>query len=121
VPARAYSDQQLEDAIDALTEPGRFREAETLVSRTAPRLQRILAAALAEGGWFDESHEAEVGKAAELDDLEARLTAIRTLIAEETRMGMLIGVAVGWALSEQLSADADAAQTESPTDHPQED
>ena len=32
-----------------------------------------------------------------------RTTAIRTLLAEEARMGMMVGVAVGWALAEELS------------------
>jgi hypothetical protein len=27
---------------------------------------------------------------------------VRTLLAEEARMGMMVGVAVGWALAEQL-------------------
>jgi len=27
---------------------------------------------------------------------------IRTLLAEEARMGMMVGVAVGWALAEEL-------------------
>jgi hypothetical protein len=27
------------------------------------------------------------------------------MLAEEARMGMMIGVAVGWALSEQLASD----------------
>ena len=44
-------------------EPGRFDEAEALVSRAAPQLQRILAQALEAGGWFAESHEAELRKA----------------------------------------------------------
>ena len=66
---------------------------------------RILTEALSAGGWFDESHEAEVLKAATTPDEEERLTAVRTLLAEETRMGMMIGVAVGWALSEELASD----------------
>ena len=37
-----------------------------------------------------------------MPDEEARLSAIRTLLAEETRIGMMVGVAVGWALAEQL-------------------
>jgi hypothetical protein len=28
---------------------------------------------------------------------------VRTLLAEEARMGMMVGVAVGWALAEELS------------------
>ena len=30
---------------------------------------------------------------------------MRTLLAEEARMGMMVGVAVGWALAEELNRD----------------
>lgn len=101
-----YSDERLQEAVDALSEPGRFREAESVVARAAPGLQKILAAALAEGGWFGESHEDEVRKAATAEGGEAeRLAAVRTLLAEEARMGLMVGVAVGWALAEELSND----------------
>ncbi len=78
------------------------------MARAAPGLQKILASALAEGGWFGESHDDEVRKAAGAEGGEAeRLTAIRTLLAEEARMGLMVGVAVGWALAEELSNDHD--------------
>ena len=96
-----YTDEQIEAAIDALSEPEAFSEAERPVARAAPRLQRILAEALDAGGWFGESHEAEVLKAATTPDEDERLTAVRTLLAEEARMGMMVGVAVGWALAER--------------------
>jgi hypothetical protein len=98
-----YTDEQIDAAIEELSEPDAFREAERQVARAAPRLQKILAEALGAGGWFGESHEAEVLKAATAPDDEARLVALRTLLAEETRMGMMVGVAVGWALAERLS------------------
>jgi hypothetical protein len=98
-----YSEEQLDAALAALSDPKRFREAEALVAAAAPQLQRVLNSALGQGGWFDESHQAEVLKAATLPDQEERLAAVRTLVAEETRMGMLVGVAVGWALAEELS------------------
>jgi hypothetical protein len=97
-----YSDEQIDAAIKAISNPEVFRETERQVARAAPRLQRILAEALGEGGWFGESHDAEVLKAATTPDEEARLTAVRTLLAEEARMGMMVGVAVGWALAERL-------------------
>jgi hypothetical protein len=100
----SYSEQQLDAAIDALAGAERFREAERLVAGAAPKLQKVLASALASGGWFGESHEAEVLKAATTPDEDDRLTAVRTLLAEETRMGMMIGVVVGWALREELSS-----------------
>ena len=68
----------------------------------APKLQRVLAEALETGGWFGEAHEGEIRKAAAPAAEEERLTALRTLLAEEARMGMMVGVAVGWALAEEL-------------------
>jgi hypothetical protein len=100
---RAYSDEELDAAIEALTERERFHEAESVVTAAAPKLQRVLAEALETGGWFGEAHEAELRKAAAEPGQEERLTAVRTLLAEEARMGMMVGVAVGWALAEELS------------------
>ena len=97
-----YSDDQIDSAIDAISDPEVFKEVERQVARAAPRLQKILAEALGAGGWFGESHESEALKAATVPDEEARLTAVRTLLAEEARMGMMVGVAVGWALAERL-------------------
>ncbi|HEX9314730.1 MAG TPA: hypothetical protein VGA71_04865 [Actinomycetota bacterium] len=101
--AGPYSDEQIDAAIEAISDPEVFKETERQVARAAPGLQRILAEALGAGGWFGESHDAEVLKAATTPDEEARLTAMRTLLAEETRVGMMVGVAVGWALAERLS------------------
>jgi hypothetical protein len=102
VPAERYSDEQIDAAIEAISDPEVFAESERQVAQAAPKLQRILADALGAGGWFGESHESEVLKAATVPDEEARLTAVRTLLAEETRIGMMVGVAVGWALAERL-------------------
>lgn len=96
-------EQELEAAIERLLSPERFSEAERIVARAAPQLQKVLAAALAEGGWFGEPHEAETLRAATVPDPEERLAAVRGLLAEEARMGMMVGVAVGWALKEELS------------------
>jgi hypothetical protein len=100
-----YSEAQLEAAVAALADRERFREAEAVVARAAPHLARILAQALAEGGWFADSQADNVRKAADEPDAEARLAAVRTLLAEETRMGMLVGVAIGWALATELATD----------------
>ena len=97
-----YTDADLEAALAALADRDRFREAEAVVATAAPQLGRILAQALAEGGWFSDSQSGEVRKAADEPDPEARLRAVRTLVAEETRMGMLVGVAIGWALASEL-------------------
>jgi hypothetical protein len=105
-------DERLEAAIERLTDAERFAEAETIVARAAPQLQRVLAAALAEGGWFGESHESEALRASTEPDPDDRIAAVRTLLAEEARMGMMVGVAVGWALKEELTQPDDAEREE---------
>jgi hypothetical protein len=102
VPGRAPTDDELQAAIEAITDPGRLREAQDLVTRTAPSLQRILTQALEEGGWFGQAHEQAVRDATAGADPDLRLRAVRTLIAEETRLGMLVGVAVGFELAREL-------------------
>ena len=101
----APSDKELDAAIERLLDAERFGEAERIVARAAPQLQRVLAAALAEGGWFGGPHEAETLKAATVPDPDERIAAVRALLAEEARMGMMVGVAVGWALREELSGN----------------
>ena len=103
MPGERYSDEQIDAAIEAISDPEAFREFERRVADAAPKLQRILGEALGSGGWFGESHESEVLKAATTPEEQARITAVRTLLAEETRIGMMVGVAIGWALAERLS------------------
>jgi hypothetical protein len=102
-----HSDKEIDGAIERLLEAERFAEAERLVARAAPQLQRVLVAALAEGGWFGESHDAETLKAATVPDPDERIAAVRAILAEEARMGMMVGVAVGWALREELSGNTE--------------
>ncbi len=97
-----FTDEQLDAAVRALSEPGRFEGAERLAAAAAPQLQRILGEALNEGGWFGEAHASQVRAAAREPDEATRAARIDDLIAEETRMGMLIGVAVGWELAREL-------------------
>jgi hypothetical protein len=96
-------ESEFEAAIERLLEPERFSEAERMVAQAAPQLQKVLAAALAEGGWFGEPHEAETLRAATVPDPDERIAAVRALLAEEARMGMMVGVAVGWALKEEMT------------------
>jgi hypothetical protein len=100
-------ESEFEAAIERLLDPRRFAAAEQVVAKAAPQLQKVLAAALAEGGWFGEPHEAEALRAATVPDPDERIAAVRALLAEEARMGMMVGVAVGWALSEEMSEPAD--------------
>jgi hypothetical protein len=104
-------ESEFEAAIERLLDPERFSEAERIVARAAPQLQKVLAAAMAEGGWFGEPHEAETLRAATVPDPDERLTAVRALLAEEARMGMMVGVAVGWALREEMN-DPEATKGE---------
>ncbi len=97
------SDERLEAAVERLTDSERFAEAERIVSRAAPHLQRVLASALAEGGWFGESHRSAALTAATVPDPDERVTAVNALLAEEARMAMMVGVAVGWALHDELT------------------
>jgi hypothetical protein len=99
---RAYSDEEVEAAVQALAEPGRLEQAQQMVAGSAPQLQRILNAALEDSDWFGPAHVAEVRKAAAVDDPAQREIAVRTLVAEETRVSMLIGVAVGLELGRLL-------------------
>ena len=107
-------ESELEAAIERLMEPERFAEAERIVAQAAPQLQKVLAAALAEGGWFGEPHEAEALKAATTPDPDERIAAVRSLLAEEARMGMMVGVAVGWALNEELRSDVERDEPRRP-------
>jgi hypothetical protein len=102
VSDRPFTDAQIDAAVEALSDPARFRDAESEVARVAPQLQRILNLALSEGGWFGEAHDAQVLRAATTPDPDDRIVAVRTLLAEETRIGMMVGVAVGWELRNEL-------------------
>jgi hypothetical protein len=98
-----YTDAQLEAALEALSEPGRLDDAQRLVVSAAPQLQGILNEALESADWFGSAHQAEVLRAAGVADPDQRMAAVRTLVAEETRVSMLIGVAVGYELARLLS------------------
>jgi hypothetical protein len=108
---RAYTDAELEAAIAAIADPERLREAQDLVARSAPTLQSVLATALEEGGWFDLGHNQAVREAAGHDDVGERVRAVRTMLAEETRLGMLVGVAVGFELARELDRGTHGSQT----------
>jgi hypothetical protein len=107
VSPRRPTDAEIDAALEALSDPEGFRTAESRVAEMAPQLQHILARALHEGGWFDTVQEAELVKAITAPEDAERIAAVRTLLAEETRMGMLVGVAVGWELARRLEGAGD--------------
>jgi hypothetical protein len=97
-----YTDAQIEAAVEALSEPDRLEEAQRVVASAAPQLQGIPNQALEAADWFGSAHQAEVLRAAGVADPDERMRAVRTLIAEETGVSMLIGVAVGYELAHLL-------------------
>jgi hypothetical protein len=99
--------QRLDAAIAAISEPERLRRAQDLVARAAPGLQRVLTSALADGGWFDTAHAAAIRDAVDEQDRDQRLRAIEALMVEETRLSMLVGVAVGFELAGELGYTRD--------------
>jgi hypothetical protein len=102
VPPRSYTDEELTATIEQLTNPAALRAGQDVVMRAAPSLQRVLAAAMADGGYFDSAHQSAAREVASDPDPEARMRALETMLAEETRLGMLVGVAVGFELARRL-------------------
>jgi hypothetical protein len=111
---RAYTDAEVDAAVHALEDPARFEEAQRIVAEHAPALQRILNQTLDEAEWFGAPHQQQVLEAAGRADIEDRLLAVRTLLAEETRVSMLIGVAVGYELAHELMQTRRAAAPPDP-------
>lgn len=99
----SYSAAEVDAAIAALGDPERLGHAQEVVTHAAPALQRILLQALQEGGWFGSAHAAEVQRAAGEADLHERLRLVDTLVAEQTRLGMFVGVTVGFQLARELA------------------
>jgi hypothetical protein len=112
----SFSEADIDAAIAALSEPGRLSVAQDLVSRIAPALQKVLGSALHEGGWFDTAHEAAVGEAVGAEDPHDRLVRVRTLFAEEARLTMLVGVAVGFELARELGYGSTGTDSDTATD-----
>src|SRR3954453_429422 len=100
LPGPEYTAAEVDQAIQAIADPDRLRHAQDVVAHLAPQLQRILSVALEEGGYFGNAHEAEIHRVFESADA----TELRTLVAEEARLGMLVGVAVGFELARELSS-----------------
>ena len=90
-----HSDAEIDAAIEALSDPARLEEAQRLIQARAPQLQGILDQALAAADWFGSAHQAEVLRAAGTADPDERVKEVSNLVAEETRLSMLVGVAVG--------------------------
>jgi hypothetical protein len=101
-----YSAEDVDRAVKALSDdPDRFAHATEIVTHAAPSLQKVLNEALYAGGWFEEAHEQQISSVAQTLDANERERLLRMLIAEETRLGMFVGVAVGLELASELRKD----------------
>jgi hypothetical protein len=103
---RQYTAEEVDAAVEALTDPQRLRHAQEVGTHAAPALQRVVNQALEEGGWFQDAHQGQITRAAAEEDPDERLRAFRVLVAEEARLGMLVGVTVGFELARELEARA---------------
>ena len=112
MPDRAYTDADLDAAIAAISDPARLQDAQDIVMRAAPSLQKVLASALDEGGWFGSGHDQAIREAVVQDDPHDRARVVQSLLAEETRLGMLVGVAVGFELARELGREPSESTTE---------
>ena len=102
MPDPEFTAEQVDAAVEVLSDPERLKHAQDVVTHAAPALQRVLNEALDEGGYLTAT-SAAVAQAAGLEPLEQRLSAFRTLLAEETRLGMLVGATVGFELARVLA------------------
>ncbi len=93
---------ELEAALEALREPGRFDAAERLVGLAAPGLHRILIEAMAGGGWNSEDDAREIDKALAAGTPDVVRANVLGLVGEQSRVAMLVGVAVGIELAREL-------------------
>lgn len=99
---RNYTAAEVDLAVTRLGDAERMRHATEIVSHAAPGLARVLDGALADGGWFDAAHEELLERASAEPGPAERLEAVRALVDEQTRLGMLVGVAVGFELAREL-------------------
>ncbi len=99
---QTYSAEQVDAAVAALTDPERLKHAQEVITHAAPALQRILNQALDESGYL-RAAGAQIQPMAAIEDDRERELAIRTLLAEETRLGMLVGATIGFELARELA------------------
>ena len=104
MPERRYSAEEVDAAVAALADGERFAHAQEIVTPAAPGLQRILGEALQAGGFFEPAHEGEIDRVSSIETLEERRAAVAVLLAEEARVAMLVGVAVGLELAAELES-----------------
>jgi hypothetical protein len=99
-----FNQEDLEAVVAELGGAAGLDAVEQRLESVAPQLQKLLDGALSAGGWFDDAHESMVLKTATQPDADQRIAEVRNFVLEQTRLGMLVGVAVGWELAERLEA-----------------
>jgi hypothetical protein len=112
VSARTYSASEVDAAVARLADPERLGHASEIVTHAAPSLAGVLDRALAEGGWYGAAHEELLRRASGESDPAERLASVRALVDEQTRVGMLVGVAVGFELANELAHGQQTATEE---------
>jgi hypothetical protein len=120
VSERPYTAEQVDAAVREISEPGRLRRAEEIVTHAVPTLERIIDGALHDGGWFSQGHEQQVSQVAAEPDGQLREARLHALVADESRLAMLVGVTVGFALARELQDPGTAAREADPVDPDQE-
>ncbi|HEX4033611.1 MAG TPA: hypothetical protein VHX66_04135 [Solirubrobacteraceae bacterium] len=108
---RTYTAAQVDAAVERLAATDRFDHATAIVTHAAPSLAGVLDSALTSGGWYGAEHEELITRASAEPDPQERLAAVRALVDEQTRVGMLVGVAVGFELAGEL-AESEPTTTE---------
>lgn len=109
VTQRPYTAEDVDRAVREISEPHRLKRAEEIVTHAVPGLERIIERALHDGGWFSQGHEQQVEQTAAEQDVVVRAQRIGELLAEESRLAMLVGVTVGVALARELAVPGTAA------------
>ena len=102
-PTRTYTAAQVDAAVARLQAADRFDHATAVVTHAAPSLAGVLDSALSDGGWYGAEHEELLTRVSAEPDPDERLAAVRALVDEQTRVGMLVGVAVGFELAGELA------------------
>lgn len=97
---------ELREALERVGSGDALPRAEQVVAAVLPELRVVLAEALSTGGWFGQPHQSETLRVATLPDPDERLEALRNLLEEETNIGMMVGVAVGWALRAEIDGES---------------
>jgi hypothetical protein len=113
LPRRTYTAAEVDAAVAKLEDPERFNHATEIVTHAAPSLAAVLDRALTDGGWYGAAHEELLERASSEGDPAERLAAVRALVDEQTRVGMLVGVAVGFELAGELAGTEQTMTQES--------